>query len=111
LGSDGQISRWSVTPESYIHDRTVSGHAGPIVAVYLDDTALLTGSEDGTARLWDRQTAAPRALFEAGAPVRSVALGPQAVYIGTVDGQLRRFPRAGGPAAQTYSLTPTTGRP
>jgi WD40 repeat protein len=72
---------------------------------------LLTGSEDGTARLWDRQTAAPRGLFEAGSPVRSVALGPQAVYIGTVDGQLRRFPRAGGPAAQTYSLTPSTGRP
>lgn len=111
FGSDGQLSRWSVTPEGYAHDRTVSGHAGPIVSVDLDEAALLTGSEDGTARLWDRQTAAPRALFEAGAPVRSVALGPQAVYIGTVDGRLRRFPRAGGPAAQTYSLTPSTGRP
>jgi len=111
FGSDGQFARWSVTAEGYIHDRTVSGHAGPIVAVDLDDAALLTGSEDGTARLWDRQTAAPRALFEAGAPVRSVALGPQAVYIGTIDGLLRRFPRAGGAAAQTYSLTPSTGRP
>jgi WD40 repeat protein len=97
-------ARWAVTAESHSHLRTIAGHAGPIVAVDLDADSILTGSEDGTARLWGRVDGKAGALFEAGAPVRAVALDRVAVYIGTADGRLRRFARETGTLERDYVL-------
>ncbi|MFZ4734714.1 MAG: WD40 repeat domain-containing protein [Bradymonadia bacterium] len=104
FGSDGLFTQWAVTAESHSHLRTIAGHAGPIVAVDLDADSILTGSEDGTARLWGRVDGKAGALFEAGAPVRAVALDRVAVYIGTADGRLRRFARETGTLERDYVL-------
>jgi WD40 repeat protein len=45
---------------------TLKGHRGTIVEIAFspDGTTIATGSEDGTVRLWDAQTAEPRATLK-----------------------------------------------
>ncbi len=56
-------------------------HEGPIADHVLDAAGRLavTGSEDGTARLWDlRMRPADALLFDGGAPIHRIALSPDA---------------------------------
>ena len=58
--------------------RTLSGHGDAVRAVAFtkDQQKLVTGSADKTIRTWNAGNGQPMLTYQAGAPVLSLAVGP-----------------------------------
>mgnify|MGYP002620102158 CR=1 FL=1 len=87
-----------------------SGHTAPILAVTYsaDGTRLLTGSADGTAKIWDRETGAVLVSLEGDGghegPVRGVAFSPNGsqVITGSDDNTAKLWDTATGVLIRTF---------
>ncbi len=90
-GWDGRVGLWDL--EARRHVAWVEGHRGPVNAVaFTGEGALLSGSYDGTVRLWQPGSWAERAtLVSAGFGVNRMVIGPDGRWLayGTVDGGIR----------------------
>jgi predicted Ser/Thr protein kinase/ribosomal protein S27E len=89
--------------------KAVLDSSHPVVAVAFrpDGKAVLTGSRDGTARLWDAADAAPigRALQHGNGVIIVVAFSPdgETILTGSADGTARRWSAADGtPIGQPF---------
>lgn len=86
-GADGRIRRWSGPARL---EATLQGHEGWVWALASNGDALWSAGEDGTLRRW--RGGRGEVLFRARGPLRSlVALGAEAVAVGSADGVLRVF--------------------
>nr|KAJ3411219.1 Mitochondrial fission protein [Polyrhizophydium stewartii] len=59
--------------------RTFEGHTGAVTSLMFDASSLLSGSADGTIRMWDRATGATLSIFES-APALDVLEGFSSIY-------------------------------
>ncbi len=68
----------AIAVHSILADRRLSGHTAPINGVTsLGPSKVVTGSEDGTLRVWDVTAATPQiASLNHGAPIQGVAVRP-----------------------------------
>jgi WD40 repeat protein len=82
LASDGATA-WSSGGENAIHEwtvadgaevRKVEGHGGNVVALHVRDQMLISGSADGTARVWDAANGGMLRAMNHGAAVTGVAV-------------------------------------
>ena len=79
-----------------------TGHSAPVtsLAISSDGSRLLSGSEDGTARLWDSSTGREVLRLDgSGLPVTSVGFSPdqsRAIAASSSDDRVRLFNLAGG---------------
>ncbi len=74
-------------PRAY-REASRCGHRGPVVSVAFspDDSTLVTGSEDGTVRLWNAVTGDPRGKpLEHGKPLKSMVLAPDGKSLASLD--------------------------
>jgi WD40 repeat protein/class 3 adenylate cyclase len=88
--------------------RLFAGHSGLVqaVAVTPDGTGLVTGSADGTARLWTLASGAPGRTFNVpGGGVQAVAVSPDGKWLltGGKDGTARLWNLATGEPVRTFS--------
>ncbi len=87
--------------------RTFAGHVGNVndVAFSPDGTQLLTGSSDGSARLWDIATGTRiRVYFQHGGAIRSVAFSPDGTKFvtGSLDKTARLWDKNSGQVLHVF---------
>ena len=87
--------------------RMFAGHSGYVrsVAFSPDGSFVLTGSGDGTARLWETASGQPLATYQGHSGyVRSVAFSPDGSFVltGSGDGTARLWETASGQPLATY---------
>lgn len=85
--------------------RTFAGHEGSVIAVALAGNVLLTGSTDGTAKLWRLSDGSLiHTLGGHGGAVNAVDLSPDGslALTGSADGIARRWNRHSGALETTY---------
>ena len=75
---------------------TLTGHTGPVwaVAVTADGRHAITGSDDGTARVWDLATGAELTAIRFDSPTTCAAISaqpPHRLVIGTHSGTTAGF--------------------
>ena len=95
-------------------ERALLGHRGPVWSLDFsrDARALLSASEDATARLWDLRTGAARLLAADSVPVLKAMLSPDAARAATrsEDGSLRLWDlRGADPLRGELLLAPDRG--
>ncbi|MBA3943705.1 MAG: helix-turn-helix domain-containing protein [Herpetosiphonaceae bacterium] len=104
----GDAALTNATLLDYPHQVFV-GHRAPLqtVAWTPDGKAVLTGSQDGTALLWDLQTAKIRQTFNVGSAVTSVVVSPngQDVLIGSFGGTVQLWELATAKPLRSFSGT------
>lgn len=66
----------------------LEGHQGPIRGLAVDEGLAMTGSEDGTVRLWDLAAAVPVRVFTPHRDITAVALRKGVAAFGTRDGEV-----------------------
>ncbi len=99
ISSDGKYILSGSANKMYLWDqeqrkrmREFQGHTGRINSIAINEKQVLTGSDDGTLRLWDLETAQTIKAFSvgSGASVNSVVLSPNAKFAlsGSADGTL-----------------------
>lgn len=71
--------------------RQWEAHQGPVTALDVDDRWLLTGAEDGTARIYNRADGALVTTLTVDAPARAVRLFDALAWVASADGHLRVF--------------------
>ncbi len=90
---DGEMLLWDTQSGRQI--RVLRGHSDVVssVAFLPDGRSAVSGSEDGTIKLWDLSTGVPTRTIMAGAPVGDLRLSPdgQAVICALRDSTLRVF--------------------
>jgi WD40 repeat protein len=88
-----------------------SGHTAPVLALTYspDGTQMLSGSADGTAKIWDRATGAVLVSLEGDdgheGPVRGVAFSPDATQVitGSADGTIKLWDAVTGVLIRTFA--------
>ncbi|MBN2449284.1 MAG: hypothetical protein JXR77_02780, partial [Lentisphaeria bacterium] len=90
--------------------RMLVGHSDEVwsVSVSPDGRRAVSGSRDGTLRLWDLGTGACLAVYHAGAEVDSVVFSPDGrrIVCGTLDGQLHFLTPVNLPPSGPPLVTP-----
>ena len=100
VGGDKPVFLWDVSTAQTL--RRFTGHAARVNAVTFggeNDSVLLSGSFDGTVRVWDTKSRSDRpimTLSEARDSVSSLAVCGHEVYVGSVDGRVRVYDLAMG---------------
>ncbi|KAK3068170.1 hypothetical protein LTR53_014466 [Teratosphaeriaceae sp. CCFEE 6253] len=117
VGGDKVVFVWDVATAQTL--RRFQGHAGRVNAVGFGgegDGVVVTGSYDGTVRVWDTKSRADRpvmVLSEAKDSVSCIAVAGSRIYAGSVDGRVRVYDLAMGEVgvdvmgASVTSITPT----
>jgi len=95
VGGDKAVFLWDVAAGRTL--RRFQGHAGRVNAVAFGgegDSVVVSGSYDGTVRLWDTKGGAGKAMMvlgEARDSVSCVGVGEGEVLAGSVDGRVRSY--------------------
>jgi WD40 repeat protein len=87
--ADGAVRLWYVWAV-----RQLAGHGGPVVALETHPAAatqIISGSQDGTVRLWNTADGAVLQQLNHGAPVAGVAVRPDGQRLASVGGNLVRL--------------------
>ena len=87
------LSLWDVAAKRRL--RAFAGHTGYVTAVLLLDERLVSGSEDGTVRVWDIASGAEVERFDIGVPVNDVAVAPDGTLLAVAAGDATRPNRPG----------------
>lgn len=93
VGDYQSVSTWDVTSGRRL--RKFAGHTGYVTAVALASAELVSGSEDGTVRVWNVASGESVRTIPVGAPVQDIALSPAGDRIATAAGDPTRPNRAG----------------
>ncbi|KAG8628289.1 hypothetical protein KVT40_004162 [Elsinoe batatas] len=94
-GGDKIVFLWDVSTASTL--RRWAGHAGRINAVRFagdEESVVVSGSYDGTVKIWDVKQRGERPVVtwgEAGDSVAAVEVGDTEVWVGSVDGRVRGY--------------------
>lgn len=76
--ADSKLLTWRLPGESPKPVKNFEGHAGPVTSLIsvVGGKQLLSGSRDGTVRLWDADTGKILRQFKHGGPVNAIAVSP-----------------------------------
>ena len=100
VGGDKVVFLWDVATAQTL--RRFQGHSGRVNACAFGgegDSVCVTGSFDGTVRVWDLRSRSEKAIMtlgEARDSVSSVAVLGGEIWAGSVDGRVRVYDLAGG---------------
>jgi WD40 repeat protein len=75
-GADRDVILWDPEPTR------LTGHSARVVALAATDRYILSGSDDGTARIWRLPAGEPGTVIDVGAPVLAVAILGDTVFTG-----------------------------
>jgi WD40 repeat protein len=97
----GEINVDSTPNVAERYYKQVQGHLGPVTGLAFTSrgTRLISGSEDGSIRVWDFDHQMELLLIRTGSAVRSVAISPDGCTLaaGLTDGTLRLWDAPGAP--------------
>ena len=109
-GREPALMWWN--PETGVKIRSVGGHRGAVheIAFSRDGKSLVSGGDDGTARVWDGTTGALKQTITVGPIVYAVAISPdgKTVAAGCFDGLTRLYDAATGARAARCSRSTRT---
>ncbi|HEX6986339.1 MAG TPA: WD40 repeat domain-containing protein [Planctomycetaceae bacterium] len=94
VGDYQSLSLWEAGAARRV--KTFAGHTGYVTAVAFVGDRLLSGSEDGTVRVWDVASGASERTFEIGVPVNDLAVSPDGSLLAVAAGDATR-PNKPGP--------------
>ncbi len=93
VGDYQSLSLWNVATAR--REKTLTGHTGYVTAVAFAGDRLVSGSEDGTVRLWEAASGKSERTITVGVPVHDVAVSPDASLIAVAAGDATRPNRPG----------------
>ncbi|MFO7906880.1 MAG: WD40 repeat domain-containing protein [Planctomycetota bacterium] len=103
--SDGEIAVWDLKTGQRRADSLV-GHTGIITCLRFtpDRKQIITGSDEGTARVWDAETGKPLGVLEHDYWIRAMSISPDGKWIATssLDDTVRLWNRV--TRAEVYRL-------
>ncbi len=108
-GEDARIAVWC--GDAVAPGEVMTGHTGPVSALAFDGRAIVSGSWDGSARIW-QQPSPPKTFAEHAAPLTSIAVASDgaAILSTSYDGRVFLSAMNGNGAALSLSLpSPVNG--